>query len=112
MGFVVEQGSKTVGNFKPVNGKPIALIYAKKNYMLEPVEVKKFIRVLTEYFEVHATIADATSALPKTIRNHGLLAGAAYMEILRSSKLQLSLHLCYVDHKHSAGEFLNAAFGA
>ncbi|KAL7065056.1 hypothetical protein AAHC03_05090 [Spirometra sp. Aus1] len=75
MGLVVEQGSKAMGNVTQTSGKPIALLYAKMYYMLQPVEVKKFITILTEYFEVHSTVADAKSDLPKTIKHHGLLAG-------------------------------------
>ncbi|VDL96502.1 unnamed protein product [Schistocephalus solidus] len=108
MGFVVEQGSKTMGNLTELSGKPIALLYAKKYYMLQhvsysffycyrvlshspqPTEVMKLITILTEYFEVHATVADARSALPRTIINHGLLAGTAYMNVLRSSKVMFT----------------------
>uniref|UniRef100_A0A0V0J159 alpha-1,6-mannosyl-glycoprotein 6-beta-N-acetylglucosaminyltransferase n=1 Tax=Schistocephalus solidus TaxID=70667 RepID=A0A0V0J159_SCHSO len=95
MGFVVEQGSKTMGNLTELSRKPIALLYAKKYYMLQPTEVVKLITILTEYFEVHATVADARSALPRTIINHGLLAGTAYMNILRSSKIFVGVGFPY-----------------
>nr|VZI41830.1 unnamed protein product [Spirometra erinaceieuropaei] len=95
MGLVVEQGSKAMGNVTQTSGKPIALLYAKMYYMLQPVEVKKFITILTEYFEVHSTVADAKSDLPKTIKHHGLLAGAAYMDVLRSSKVFVGVGFPY-----------------
>eukprot|EP00794_Sanderia_malayensis_P017569 gene17569-19321_t len=86
LGFVV---GKKVNSDDVFKKKPIALVYGKHPSMWTDVKKTKFLDIVSEYFEVHATVGKGNgwANLPSYVTNHGVLPRQRLLELLRSAKV-------------------------
>ncbi|XP_065051620.1 alpha-1,6-mannosylglycoprotein 6-beta-N-acetylglucosaminyltransferase A-like [Rhopilema esculentum] len=87
LGFVV--GPKVNEN-QVIEKKPIALVYGKHRTMWQNVQKTRFLDIVSEYFEVHATVGtngQGKFTIPSYIKNHGVLQRKDLMTLLKSAKV-------------------------
>lgn len=86
-GFVV---GKKVEENKVFSKKPIALVYGKHKTMWQDVQKTRFLDIVSEFFEVHATIGfqgQGKFTIPSYVKNHGVLKRKELMDLLKSAKV-------------------------
>ena len=92
LGFVVGDGS----NLKPItNNKTIALIYGKQASYFEYKKMGKYLDVIHEYFEIHATAVKNSKDIPDYVINHGPVSGAEIKSLLEKSKIFIGVGYPY-----------------
>ena len=98
-GYVIYK--KDGNQLKSKDRKNIALIYAKKYDFIKGHE--EFLHILSEFFEVHATIADRLPVVQQwqskfgtfSVANHGLMPPGDYRELLRQCKIMVGMGFPY-----------------
>jgi len=91
LGFVV---GRKVDENEVINKKPIALVYGKHASMWQDSQKNKLLDIVSEYFEVHATIGvpgHKKFTIPSYVKNHGVLQREPLMKLLRSAKVFVGL---------------------
>ena len=92
LGFVVGGGS----NLKPIStNKTIALLYGKWASYFGYQTIRKYLDVIHEYFEIHATAVTNSKDIPDYVINHGPVSGAEVTSLLEKSKIFIGVGFPY-----------------
>ncbi|CAI2725429.1 unnamed protein product [Schistosoma spindalis] len=73
--------------------KPIALIYGKQSYMWK--DKTNYLRILSDYFELHGNVMDKVDNLPKFVHIHQMQYGQPYLELMSKSQILIGLGFPY-----------------
>ncbi|VDP52134.1 unnamed protein product [Schistosoma mattheei] len=92
LGFVTE-----ISPFKSKSNqslsKPIALIYGKQSYMWN--NKTNYLRILSDYFELHGNVMDNVDKLPKFVHIHQMQYGQPYLELMSKAQILIGLGFPY-----------------
>ena len=92
LGFVIPFAKKRSSNI--TNKKPRALLYAKHFSYVNMFHMKRYLEIVSEYFEIHATCVNS-SRLPSYIHNHGPVRGEKVQELLSKSNVFIGVGFPY-----------------
>ncbi|XP_038049194.1 alpha-1,6-mannosylglycoprotein 6-beta-N-acetylglucosaminyltransferase A-like isoform X2 [Patiria miniata] len=99
MGFVVESNRLAMDATVKRDNK--ALVYGKMSYMWKNANAMKFLDIINQYFEIHATVhidqnqTEEVVAVPSYVHNHGILMGPDLQQLLQQTKLFIGLGFPY-----------------
>ena len=93
LGFVVSSSTPKYNSHYPSNTtKPKALLYAKDGqYLRVRKETKRYLEIVSEYFDIEATCGRTEHYLPPFVHNHGAVSGERIQQLLSQSKLFLGV---------------------
>nr|CAH8825813.1 unnamed protein product [Trichobilharzia regenti] len=92
MGFISEIFPLKVKSKLPTS-KPVALISGKENYMWSGKA--NYLKILSDYFELHGNVLDNVENLPKFVKYHKLVYGEPYLELLSKVHIMIGLGFPY-----------------
>ncbi|CAB3990157.1 alpha-1,6-mannosylglyco 6-beta-N-acetylglucosaminyltransferase A [Paramuricea clavata] len=97
LGFVVDSKSNVP---KSVTKKQQALTYGKHYYMWKDLKSRRFLDIIHEHFEVHATtgglsLQQVKTYLPPYVINHGVISAGTLQKLLQESKIFVGLGFPY-----------------
>ncbi|XP_033629093.1 alpha-1,6-mannosylglycoprotein 6-beta-N-acetylglucosaminyltransferase A-like isoform X1 [Asterias rubens] len=121
MGFVVENNEETQTK-KSRKRDNKALVYGKMSYMWKEANAHKFLEIINQRFEIHATVhvdqnqTEEVDAVPSYIHNHGILSVHDLQHLLKETKLFIGLGFPYegpapLEAIANGCMFLNPSFG-
>ncbi|CAH8459504.1 unnamed protein product [Schistosoma turkestanicum] len=93
LGFVAELLPSNNKSFNQTSSKPIALVYGKEAYMWD--NKTNYLRILSDYFELHGNVLDKIDKLPKFVHIHQLQYGQPYLELLSKAQVMIGLGFPY-----------------
>ncbi|CAH8486590.1 unnamed protein product [Schistosoma curassoni] len=73
--------------------KPVALVYGKEAYMWS--NKTNYLRILSDYFELHGNVMDNVDKLPKFVYIHQMQYGQPYLELMSKAQIMIGLGFPY-----------------
>uniref|UniRef100_A0A3Q0KJT2 alpha-1,6-mannosyl-glycoprotein 6-beta-N-acetylglucosaminyltransferase n=1 Tax=Schistosoma mansoni TaxID=6183 RepID=A0A3Q0KJT2_SCHMA len=73
--------------------RPMALVYGKESYMWK--DKTNYLRILSDYFEIHGNVLDKVENLPKFVHIHQIQYGQPYLELMSKAQIMIGLGFPY-----------------
>ncbi|CAH8459593.1 unnamed protein product [Schistosoma turkestanicum] len=93
LGFVTEIFPFKSNTTNQSLSKPFAIVYGKEAYMWK--NKTNYLRILSDYFELHGNVLDKIDKLPDFVHIHQLQYGQPYLELLSKAQVMIGLGFPY-----------------